>query len=167
MAMLSREDIYTVNNVPRSISLFLETCKQGIDKPIFTLSPIRTDYINFHNLFIKLVVDDPSEATLAEEVFGNLDYWVRLNESRILRPYFDKLRHLADIERKRIAFNAIMKEVKEEGRSSFTAAKYLIEEPWKDKKDPKVKRESKDTTNKAYNLVENDVERLKGEGLLN
>ena len=51
-------------------------------------------------------------------------------------------------------------EVKLNGRSAFTAAKYLIEEPWKDKRNPKVKEQNKKTTEAAKSVFSEDLERL-------
>ena len=66
-----------------------------------------------------------------------------------------------------------MSEVTEGGRSSFTAAKYLIEENWVNQGQTKdgraARKEAKDTASKAYerSAVSDDLKRLREEGLLN
>ena len=86
--------------------------------------------INLFNLYMAHAVDDPSEVTFAEEVFGDLYFWQCLAESWF-KPHLEEWRHLAAIKRKQGAFKAIINEVKTNGRSAFTAAKYPIEQPWK------------------------------------
>ena len=143
MAMLSRNQMYTPGNVRRTASLIFETCRYD-DKPIFTLNVEREGYISLQNLYIKYCVDDPTENTFAEEVFGSLEFWLNMKTSKQLGPLF---------------------EVKEEGKNSFQAAKYLIEEPWK--KGVVAKRKAKETTKEAFSTsVQKDAERLKESGYL-
>ena len=144
----------------------METCAHH-NEPIFTLRDEKEGYISLRKLYLQYVPNDPSEAVFAEVVFGDVGYWLHLRENKLLKPFFDEWRQEADVIRKSKAFTAIIKEVEGEGRSSFSAAKFLIEEPWKDKRDPKVKKESKETTSKASLQVKSDVERLREEGLIN
>ena len=164
MAMLSRNQMYTPGNVRRTASLIFETCRYD-DKPIFTLNVEREGYISLQNLYIKYCVDDPTENTFAEEVFGSLEFWLNMKTSKQLGPLFEPWKELVDIKRKQLAFQVILKEVKEEGKNSFQAAKYLIEEPWK--KGVVAKRKAKETTKEAFSTsVQKDAERLKESGYL-
>ncbi|MCA9368199.1 hypothetical protein KC887_08155, partial [Candidatus Kaiserbacteria bacterium] len=75
----------------------------------------------------------------------------------------------ADVKRKSKAFQAIIKEVTNDGKNSYAAAKYLIEEPWKQKRTKAAKEESRATTEEALisSEVSEDLDRLREAGLLN
>lgn len=127
---------------------------------IFTLAKTNKDgYISLGKLFVQFTVDDPTEATFAEEVFGDISYWLRVREMSLLRLHLRDWREQADILRKKEAFKAVMTEVKTNGRSSFTAARFLIEEPWKHQG---KKKEIKQTTEAAYSApdIQEDLNRI-------
>jgi hypothetical protein len=75
-------------------------------------------------------------------------------------------------KRKSVAFTAIIKEVRESGKSAFTAAKYLIEEPWlvgataTEKKE--IAKNRRLSAEKAYSSTafQEDMTRLREEGIL-
>lgn len=163
--MFSREELWTDNNIPRSASLFSETCRPG-DKPIMSLKGGRDDIPCLRDLYIALVVNDPSEGTFAETVFGDVYFWTRLRKAGFLQPYLEEWKTVTDIKRKQKAFKAIIDEVENSGRSAFTAAKYLVEEPWLDKRDPENKKNAEKTSKVASNFYNEDVQRLKEQGLL-
>lgn len=165
MAILTRDQIYTPLNKRKEQSLFVETCAYH-NEPIFTVRDEKEGYISLRKLYIQYVSVDPSEASFAEAVFGDVGYWLHLRENKTLKPFFDEWRVEAEVIRKSMAFKSIVEEVQTKGRSSYSAAKFLIEEPWKDKRNPKVKEESKETTSRASLQVKSDIERLQEEGLL-
>lgn len=165
LSMFSKEQIWTSNNIPRTNSLFKETCRPG-DVPIMSLTGGDESLPCLRTLYVNLTVDDPSEATFAETVFGDIRYWFKLREAKFMPAFLNEWREEADIKRKRKAFKAIIKEVEENGRSAFTAAKYLVEEPWKGNTQ-KAKATKKATTKKALTAFDEDLERLTEEGLLN
>lgn len=166
MSICSREDIYTPNNTPRFLCLIKELCKPT-DKPIFTLRDSKEGYISLRTLFLKLVTDDPSESTFAEEVFGDVGYWLKVRDNRYLKPHVEEWRQEADVLRKAKAFKAIMNEIETEGKSSFAASKFIIDEPWKDKRNPKTRAKSKESTEKAASEFKDDFTRLTEEGFIN
>lgn len=163
--MFSREELWTDNNIPRSASLFSETCRPG-DKPIMSLKGGRDDIPCLRDLYIALVVDDPSEGTFAETVFGDVYFWTRLRKAGFLQSYLEEWKTVTDIKRKQKAFKAIIDEVENQGRSSFTAAKYLVEQPWVDKRNTEAKKKNEDTSKAAANFYDEDVERLREQGFL-
>jgi len=117
-------------------------------------------------------VDDPSEVTFAEEVFGDLFFWQSLTEASFFKKHIEEWRLLASTVRKKEAFKAIINEVKTNGKSSFTAAKYLIEEPWKTGNAMERKRNKKliaDSAEAAFSdsTIQSDLKRLKEEGIIN
>ena len=159
MPLLTKEQMYTPQNIARSTSLVYETAKQT-DNPVFTLSFVRDDFIRLGELFIELTIEDPTETVFAEHVFGSQSFWLNMREANRLKPSIEEWREMADAKRKQLAFQSLVSEVKTNGKSSVTAAKYLIEEPWK----PKTKEQKEKTlrtTEKAYTTIREDAERLK------
>lgn len=167
MPIVNRDDIWTPNNRPKFLCLFQEFKQTADEKPIFTLRDEKEGLISLKRLFIKLTIDDPTEATFADEVFGDIYWWMEVRDHKMLKPHIDKWREEAELIRKSIAFKALYKEVAEDGRAALTAAKYLIEEPWKTKG---RKAAGKQTTERAAEAVKNhykdDYARLKEEGIL-
>lgn len=131
----------------------MELCKHT-DSPIFTIRDEKEGYESIQTLFINLTVEDPTETVFAETVFGNVPYWLKARENRTLKPYIEEWRAVADVKRKAMAYEAIIGEVKTRGRNSFSAAKYLIDEPNKDKRNPKTKQEVETTKAAARKLSE-------------
>lgn len=164
-SLLSKDQLWNSNGVPKTRSLFSETCIQG-DVPLMTLNGGRADLPCLRDFYVPLVAADPSEYTFAEAVFGDVRFWLALKKVKWIQSYLDEWNQMADIKRKSDAFVAMIDEIKSNGRSRFTAAKYLIEEPWKDKRNPEVKAKSKESTEKAAEFWEEDIERLKELGQL-
>lgn len=164
-----KDDLWSPHtNQPKTRSLFTETCIAG-DNPKMTLNGGRDEHQNLpclRDLFISLVVNDPSEVVFAETVFGEVNYWLRLRETKWMKEYLKDWRLVTDTKRKQKAFQAILAEIEEGGRSSFTAAKYLIEEPWKDKRKKEEAAVNKATTRAAADSFADDISRLKEDGLL-
>lgn len=129
--MFTREQLYNSKGVGRTKSLIVDfgetsdniLCLHDSSKPYPALRP----------LFLSLVQDDPTEAAFAIAVFGSIEFWEKLQNSPVLKPYLKKWRHEADVLRKAEAFKYIVKEMKEDGRNGYNAAKYIIDEPWKPK----------------------------------
>lgn len=165
MAMFTREDLFTSGNVMRSSALIKEFCRPG-DTPIFCLSPVRDDLPSLQNLYIQYCTDDPTEMTFAEEVFGYVQVWFNLREVTRLKPHLEDWRKICEEKRKSKAFKTIVNEVKEDKPGRLQAAKFLIEEPWKDKRVSKTKREADKTSAKAYNEVHDDLKALQESGFL-
>jgi hypothetical protein len=170
MPILSHSDLYTTNNKARTKDLFVEYNKDSV----LTLSRENKDgAISLYKLFVALTVDDPSEVHFAEEVFGDVGFWLKLQISPFVSEQLVEWRKVVSQKRKQKAFAAIIKEVEENGRSAFTAAKYLIEEPWKEIGSAAQKRKARveiaQTADQAYkeDSVGDDIARLKSMGLMN
>jgi hypothetical protein len=160
MSLLKHNEIYTTAGQRKSRALFKETCKSE-ETPVAYLGRQPDDrYLSMRETFIEYCIDDPTEATFAEVVFGDVYFWEWLKTATWMEPYLEEWRTITDIKRKQAAFKTIFDEAME-GRSRYTAAKYLIEEPWKDKRDPKVKEKNKRTTEEAFSFYKDDVARLK------
>lgn len=172
MPLFSNDDLYTdSNNLPRTRILF---CQKDANGPLSVSRKDIPGKVNLFNLFMELVVEDPSEVTFAEEVFGDIVYWKEhLSQDLWFKTHLENWRMAATEKRKSLAFKSIIKEVKESGKSAFTAAKYLIEEPWlvgataSEKKE--IAKTRRATTERAYTATafQEDLARLKEEGVLN
>lgn len=170
MPLLSYDQLYNISGVPRFSHLVVELCytrpERDQAKALFTLRNEKEGFISLKKLFVEYTASDPSEASFAEALFGDIGYWLRVRDLKELAPYLESWREEADVVRKSRAFKAVVKEVEENGKSAFSAARYLIEEPWKDKRNPKASKQTKATTSRASRQVKSDIERLKEEGLL-
>ncbi len=164
MPLFSISDLYNSQNVPKTREMI-------VDGTISMSKVERPGKINLYKLFVLYCVDDPSEVTFAMEVFGDLNFWLKMQKDHMVRDHVEEWREHCDILRKQAAFVAISKEVKE-GKSPFAAARYLIEEPWKQARGPKAKKalvEKKErTAEEAYRSAEisKDLERIKEVGKL-
>ena len=163
MVMLSRDQIYTDQNRPKTLCLIVELCKYT-DSPLFTIRDEKEGYVSLQKLFIDHVTDDPSEVDFAEVVFGDVLFWMNMRDNKQIKPFVEDWRAICDAKRKSKAFKSIISEVEGGGRSAFTAAKFLIEEPWKDKRNPKDKQESEDSSTKAFSGYADDIKKLKEAG---
>lgn len=164
MIPIPKDVLWATNNQARTHSIFLETAKPG-EIPALTIEAEHPTLPCLKSLYLSFAVRDPTEVTFAEVVFNDLKYWIRLREAKFFKQYVEEWRVLAEEKRKQIAFEAIIKEVEEGGRSSFTAAKYLIEEPWKPKT-KETQKKKRETSQKAFSVFDEDIDRLKDAGLL-
>ena len=167
MPLLPHDVLFAANGKQRTVTLIheLPSHSDTITAP-FTINPKgKEGYINLRDLFLSMVVGDPTEVEFAEFVFGDIAYWERLANCPAMKDYVREWRRMADMKRKTEAFKSIIREAKEsKGASAVTAARYLIEEPWK--KDSRDKRVSKRTTEEAFNNINDDLSRLREDGLL-
>jgi hypothetical protein len=162
MAMFERHQLYNGVNAGRTKALFYEF---GVgEHTILTLGDHIEGYPSLRTLYVNMCTDDPSEYVFAVTVFGDVQFWERLKKAPWMPAYVEAWKHESEIKRKSMAFDTIMKEVKEDGKSSFQAAKYLIEEPWR--KGAVERRKTKASARDAFDSVRDDVNRLKEEGLL-
>ena len=152
----------------RSSGLFKETAQpHQEDSIIATLTGKDKSLPCIRELFIAMVTEDPSEVSFAEEVFGDVGFWIWLSDQFFIQQYVREWREVAAVRMKQKAFKAIIETTKSEGASRFAAAKYLIEEPWKAKAPRNVKDKVKKTATEAASVFVDDIERLKQEGLIN
>ena len=159
-------------------SLFYELSYHDHTNVIFTLKdhdielPNGRPAVALSQKFIDLCTMDPTEYEFAQLVFGSWEVWERISGSPMIKPYVDKWRKESIIRRKALAFKAVISEVAEGGRSSFTAAKYLIEENWVDQGQTKdgraARKDAKETATEAFEraAASEDLKRLRDEGLI-
>jgi len=162
--LLTRDQMYNKMNSPAFLGLIVEVCQNrptlDTAKAVFTLRDEKDGYISLKKLFVTHVAEDPSEASFAQALFGDVGYWLRVSNNRELKEVLPAWREEAEILRKSVAFTSMTREVKEGGRNAFSAAKYLIEEPWKGRA-KKVVEQKKKTTEKAAQTISSDIEFMK------
>ena len=171
MAIVTRDQIYTPQNTLKFLCLIHELKPFYQEEPaIFTIRDEKEGYISLKKLFVRYVSEDPTESLFAEEVFGDVGYWLKVRDKDQIKPLVEEWTKEADVIRKQKAFRAILKEVEKDGKASFTAAKFLIEEPWKNRKSSTVRKQINETTEAAARKVKEDYsedwERLKETGVV-
>jgi hypothetical protein len=168
MSIFSSKDLYNSRNNMLLREIFCEFNPEGLltyDKNG------KEGKVCLFKLYMAHSVDDPSEVTFAEEVFGDLYFWQTLTEAVWFQRHIQEWRLLAATVRKREAFKSIINEVKSNGKSSFSAAKYLIEEPWKTgnalqrKQNKKLIEQSAEAAF-SDSTIQSDLKRLKEEGII-
>ena len=159
------------NGIVRTKSLFYELSYDSPEHVIFTLKDHDVDhngrtYVSISNLYRSLVPQDPTEYTFAMAVFGNWHVWNTIRNAPQLRPYVKRWREEAEVKIKSEAIKAIAEEMQNGGRSSFTAAKLLLERGWIEKEDAsKAKqklreKEEEELNTEAMKQLSEDAERL-------
>ena len=180
MSMYSLKQLKTDNGIVRTKSLFYELSYVDPEYALFTLKeedivmPNGRPATALSKLYLAFSTTDPTEYSFAISVFGSWDIWEKMQQTAPLKKPIEKWRREADVKRKSLAFESVLKEIQEDGRSSFTAAKFLINEEWKPKEDGRTARkargaEAKSTSEEAFEKagVSEDLERLKSQGLIN
>lgn len=161
----------TVKGVIRTKSLFYELSYADPTHVVFTLKDEDVDhngrtYVSMAKLYRSLVPQDPTEYTFAMAVFGNWHVWEVIREAPQLKPYVTRWRREAEVKIKSEAIAAIATEMKEGGRSSFTAAKLLLERGWLEKdtasktKQKLQEKEDEEMGKEALSLLSEDAARL-------
>lgn len=146
MSMFDREQLYSSTGQILTKSLFSDF---GAEKAnILTLNRSDKGFPCLRKLYVDLTVDDPSEYTFVEKVFGDFAFWDKLSKVSWMRENLEEWRVEADVKRKSEAFKCIVNEIKDDKRNAYQAAKYLIEEPWKGKSKA-VRTKSKETSQAA------------------
>jgi len=149
----------------RTKSLFVETNTYNGFDPVLTLGSRNKDYPSLRDYYISLVPEDPSEYSFAEAVFGDFMAWEKVRTASWFQPWYEEYQLTASAIMKSLAFKAIIQEAKG-GKSAFTAAKFLIDEPWK-VKDATDKRKARAQTRASTKAAaeshdfQEDIKRLK------
>lgn len=161
----------TSKGVVRTKSLFYELSYENLEHVIFTLKEEDVEregrtYVSLANLYRTLVPQDPTEYTFAMTVFGNWHVWDVIRNAPQLKPYVARWRREAEIKVKSEAIKAIAEEMKSGGRSSFTAAKLLLERGWIEKepasksKEKLLEKEEEEMNREAMKLLSEEADRL-------
>lgn len=157
--MFKREDLYGEQGHPKTKALFREWNGEGAP---LSLSKHETEgCINLRSLYISFCVDDPTEVEFAEAVFGDWEYWAHLSSISWVKEHLDKWREVVAVKRKAKAFRAIIQDASDsQSRTRVTSAKYLIEEPWRNKRVKQTKEQVEQSSRQAFLEVEEDAKRV-------
>jgi hypothetical protein len=123
-------------------------------------------FLSLQKLYISLVPNDPTEYEFAMTIFGSWDVWQDLNKSPLLKPSIARWRKEAEVKVKSEAIKAIAEEMRSGGRSSFGAAKLLLERGWLDKeaasqaKRKLIEKEEEEMDKQALSMLNEDAQRL-------
>lgn len=161
----------TSNGIVRTKSLFYELSYADTEFVIFTLKDDDivangSSYTSLPKLYRSLVPQDPTEYTFAMTVFGSWSVWETIKNSPQLKPYVTKWHREAEIKIKSDAIKMIAEEARSGSRSSFTAAKLLLERGWVEKeaasksKQKLIEKEEEEMDKAALQMLGEDAERL-------
>ena len=169
--MFSLDQLKAVNNKTMTKSLFFELCYSDPSKALFTLKETDLEvrgktYLSLQKLYTGMVPNDPTEYTFALTVFGSWDVWQDICKAPPLKPFVARWRKEAEVKVKSEAIIAIAEEMRSGGRSSFGAAKLLLERGWLDKeaasqaKRKPQEKEEEDMDKQAIASLNEDAQRL-------
>lgn len=169
--MFTQDQLKGPNGKVRTQSLFYELCYHDPSDALFTVKEHDIEahgkhYVSLHKLYVSMVPNDPTEYEFAMTVFGSWDVWSTICKSPLIKPHVNKWRKEVEVKVKSQAIQAIALEMKEGGRSSFSAAKLLLEKGWLDKdnasqaKKKLQAKEEEDQNKQALSLLSEDAARL-------
>lgn len=169
--MFRLDQLKTEQGKPRTKSLFYELCQGDETNVLFTLKEIDHEvrgktYLSLRKLYLSLVPNDPTEYEFAQTVFGSWVVWEGMCRSPLLKHHIAEWRKEAEVKIRSEAIKSIAEEMRSNGRSSFGAAKLLLERGWLDKdtaskaKQKLKEAEEEKMNNEALKLLEEDAERL-------
>lgn len=164
MSFFSKEQLYTSTNRRMSQGLFKETCIKQ-DNVIATLMSFDERWPRLIDQYVFYCAEDPTEYKFAIAVFGNWEFWTNIRDKDWFQPYYSQFKEEAEVKRKSIAFKAVIDEVEKGGASGVNAAKFLIQEPWKEPT-RETKAQKVKTTQRAKAEYSDDLKRLREEGFL-
>ncbi len=169
--MFTLDQLKAGNGKIRTKSLFFELSYGDPSEAIFTLKSVDHEahgktYLSLQKLYLSICPSDPTEYEFSQVVFGSWDIWQTLSNSDYLKHHVARWRHEVEVRIKSEAIKSIAEEMKTGGRSSFSAAKLLLEKGWLEKdtasqaKKKLKEKESEDQDKAALNLLSSDAERL-------
>lgn len=169
--MFPKDIFFNGSNKKKTRSLFYELEPEQKEDCIFTLKDEDIvvegkKLISLKRLYLNFVANDPTEYEFAQEVFGSWEIWEAITVQRSFKAIIEKWRSEVAIKIKSEAIRSIAEEMRSGGRSSFSAAKLLLDKGWIEKEtfDAKTKKklkEKEEQENKeAMSLLLSDAERL-------
>lgn len=112
-------------------------------------------YPGFYQAYLDL--EDPTEYLVATKLFGGLDHWDRIANSKVIGPHVQKCREWLALKLRSKGMEKIISQAEE----SFQAAKYLVDQSWlpRSEKNRLSKANSK-VDKKVVSLFEEDMKRI-------
>jgi hypothetical protein len=161
MPLLTDDKKYNGSGKLITTSLFEELT----NRPEFvclSLSRKEKKYPSFPQLYLKYCKDDPTEYTFAMEVFGDWHWWDMIRRDRRISGLVEELKTEIEVYLRAKGFKTVLQEAKSGGRSSFTAAKFLVDKGWEpvSKRSKKEKDREEEVLDKVSQEIAEDAERL-------
>ena len=162
---LRPEQLKGGNNKTIGSGLFIELSYDDLTHVVWTLKEHEHEkgYPSFHALYMSYCEDDPTEYTLATEVFGSWPAWEIISSQQAVGKYIKQYRDEVVVRIKSNAIKAIALEAKN-GKSSYAANKLLLDKGWLDaettKKVKATVAKKKEQDQRALDLLAEDAERL-------
>lgn len=169
--MYTPEQLKGSNNKIRTKQLFYELSYMDPENALFTTKEQDIEvrgktYVSLKQLYLSMVPNDPTEYTFALTVFGSWHIWETISKSALVKPYIKEWRSEVEVKIKSEAIQAIAQEMRTQGRSSFTAAKLLLDKGWLEKepataaKKKLMDKENEEQDRAALSMLSEDAERL-------
>lgn len=169
--MFSYDQLKGTNGKARTKSLFYELSYDDPSLSIFTLKERDIQahgmsFLSLQKLYVSLVPHDPTEYEFAQAIFGSWEIWQNISKAPVIKVHVARWRREVEVKVKSEAIKAIAEEMKSNGRSSFSAAKLLLDKGWLDKdtaSQAKIKlqvKEEQEQDKHALSLLSEDAERL-------
>lgn len=128
---LSKEKLKDTMGRPLTQSLFLEI-GYNVQYAVYTLNDEDKEYDGRIYPSLKrlyLECEDPTEYNFAITHLLGWNHWLRLNENKVLKPYFDEWRVEMEVMLRSEAVRAIM-DLTTSDNTNFQAAKWLADGQW-------------------------------------
>lgn len=169
--MYTLEQLRGSNNKTRTRQLFYELSYMDPENALFTTKDYDIEvrgkhYVSLKQIYLAMVPNDPTEYTFALTVFGSWSIWDTIAKSAIVKPMIKEWRNEVEVKIKSEAIQAIAQEMRTQGRSSFTAAKLLLDKGWLEKepataaKKKLMDKENEEQDRAALSMLSEDAERL-------
>lgn len=111
---------------------------------------------SFPKIYLHYCIDDPTEYTFANKVFGDWEHWQMVAELPGLKDVVKALREERDIAIKSKGFKYIATEVAAKGKNAYAGAKWLAEKGWEVKPQESLRKTAKAAQKEAEEEAKTD-----------
>jgi len=158
--LFEREQFIDHVGAMRIQSLFVETNKSKLT-PIMTLADYDKEYKgvilpSLHRVYLELA--DPTEYSVAMEVFGSWKHWERLLGNKAIMSFIKEWRVELEIKLRSAGIKALAATAANEGSKGTTAAKFLAERGWEKRKAGAPSKEEVVREKKVAAGIEDDID---------
>lgn len=156
--MIDKNKLLDTMGRPLTQSLFLEI-GYNTQYAIFTLNDEDKEYegktyISLKKLYLN--AEDPTEYQFAKKYLLNWQHWQRLNDNRVLRPYFDEWREELEVALRSDAVQAI-RDMTADGQN-FQAAKWLADRGWDKRGAGRPSKQEIERDNRIKDRIGDEIE---------
>lgn len=131
--LFNYEQLHNASGKRLTKSLFIETCQSGRwSQALFTLGRYdrphwKTPVVSLWKLYMQFAVDDPTEYTFAERVFGDYAFWENVRKRVPIKDLIDEWEAEAELKRKSKLVNNLVDATSDE-KQGFQASKFLLQQ---------------------------------------